>query len=121
MCIHFTQLVANPHFGGISLKWNKWVSINDNLTEPIWSKRSEVVQRLLAQECELCGAHDNIEVHHIRQLADLKQKEGLLESCLIRKRSRAVWRGAVGKVLSETRKTRWLPTLQVFIWLKLVI
>lgn len=62
------------HFGGISLKWNKWVSVNDNLTDPIWSKRSEVVQRLLAQDCELCGSHDNIEVHHIRQLADLKQK-----------------------------------------------
>jgi group II intron reverse transcriptase/maturase len=62
------------YFGGISLKWNKWVSINDNPTEPIWSKRSEVVQRLLAQECEICGAHDKIEVHHIQQLADLKQK-----------------------------------------------
>src|SRR5262249_49186940 len=62
------------YFGGISLKWNKWVSVNDNLTEPIWSKRSEVVQRLMAQECELCGLQTNIEVHHIRQLADLKQK-----------------------------------------------
>ncbi|MBY0500450.1 MAG: maturase [Alphaproteobacteria bacterium] len=61
------------HFGGVSLKWNKWVSVNDNLTEPIWSKRSEVVQRLLAQECELCGSHKNIEMHHIRKLTDLKQ------------------------------------------------
>ncbi len=64
------------HFGGVSLKWNKWVNINDNLTEPIWSKRSELVQRLLAQECELCGAQEKIEVHHIRKLADLKQKGG---------------------------------------------
>lgn len=62
------------HFGGISLKWNKWVSVNDNHTEPIWSKRSEVVQRLTAQECELCGSQEKIEVHHIRKLADLKQK-----------------------------------------------
>ena len=62
------------HFGGVCLKWNKWVSISDNLTEPIWSKRSEVVQRLLAQECELCGSHQNIEMHHIRKLTDLKQK-----------------------------------------------
>ena len=61
------------YFGGISLKWNKWGSINDAHTKPIWNHRSELVQRLLAQECELCGSHDNIEVHHIRKLADLKQ------------------------------------------------
>jgi hypothetical protein len=45
-----------------------------NLTEPIWSKRSEVVHRLLAQECELCGSHQNVEMQHIRKLKDLKQK-----------------------------------------------
>jgi Type II intron maturase len=64
------------YFGGVSLKWNKWVSINDELTEPIWNHRSELVQRLLAQECELCGSHESIEVHHIRKLADLKPKDG---------------------------------------------
>jgi group II intron reverse transcriptase/maturase len=66
-----TPLLA--HFGGVSLRWNKWVAISDTV-EPIWSKRSEVVERLMAQECELCGAKDNIEVHHIRKLADLERK-----------------------------------------------
>jgi Putative restriction endonuclease len=33
-----------------------------------------VVQRLLAQKCEICGATDNIEVHHIRKLADIKRQ-----------------------------------------------
>jgi hypothetical protein len=61
------------HFGGIPLRWNKWVAISDIKAKPIWSGRSEVVQRLLAQECELCGATDKIEVHHIRKLADLNQ------------------------------------------------
>ncbi|RPH71585.1 maturase, partial [bacterium] len=61
------------HFGGVPLKWNKWVAINDTV-EPIWSKRSEIVERLLAQECELCGANENIEVHHIRKLADVSPK-----------------------------------------------
>ncbi|MEO0970800.1 MAG: group II intron reverse transcriptase/maturase [Cyanobacteria bacterium J06639_18] len=61
------------HFGGISLRWNKFVRIDDNLECRIWNGRSEVVQRLLAQECEICGATDNIEVHHIRKLADIKQ------------------------------------------------
>lgn len=62
------------HFGGVCLQWNKWVKIDDNQTNYIWNGRSEVVQRLLAQECEICGATDNIEVHHIRKLADIKQK-----------------------------------------------
>jgi group II intron reverse transcriptase/maturase len=34
--------------------------------------RSEVVQRLIAGKCELCGVEDEpVEVHHIRKLADI--------------------------------------------------
>ena len=62
------------YFGGVSLRWNKWVAIDDNQANYIWNGRSEVVQRLLAQKCALCGATDKIEVHHIRKLADIKQK-----------------------------------------------
>ncbi len=62
------------HFGGVCLRWNKWVKIDDNLANHIWNGRSEVVQRLLAQKCEICGATDNIEVHHVRKLADIQQK-----------------------------------------------
>jgi hypothetical protein len=63
------------HFGAVPLRWNKWVSIDDEISHSrIWSKRSEVIQRLLAQECELCGATDKIEVHHIRKLSDVEQK-----------------------------------------------
>ena len=58
-------------FGGISLRRNEWATI-DEKPKRIWSGHSELVQRLLAQECELCGSMDNIEVHHIRKLADLK-------------------------------------------------
>lgn len=62
------------YFGGVSLKWNKWVGLREQITTPTWSGRSELVQRLKAQECELCGAHDDIEVHHIRKLADIEKK-----------------------------------------------
>ncbi|WP_182318949.1 HNH endonuclease [Wolbachia pipientis] len=57
----------------MSLKWNKWVSISDNLIL-IWNKRSEIEQRLLAQTCELCKSQEQIEVHHVRKLADLLGK-----------------------------------------------
>jgi len=60
------------HFGAVPLQWNKWVAISETV-EPIWSGRSEVVDRLLAQTGEVCGATDHIEVHHIRRLADLRR------------------------------------------------
>lgn len=62
------------YFGGVSLRWNKWVNTDDTQDSKIWNGRSEVVERLLAQKCEICGAMNNIEVHHIRKLADIKQK-----------------------------------------------
>jgi hypothetical protein len=68
------SLVA--YFGGISLKWNKWVSLGEQSTELIWSRRSELVQRLQAQKCELCGSQKKIEVHHIKKLSTLNRKGG---------------------------------------------
>jgi hypothetical protein len=58
-------------FGGIPLRWDRWVKISATPTEPIWSGRREVVERLLAETCALCGATDKSEVHHIRKLTDL--------------------------------------------------
>jgi hypothetical protein len=57
-----TKEALVTHFGGIPLKWNRWVKIDDKPTKPIWSGRSEVVERLLAEECELCGNTERIEV-----------------------------------------------------------
>jgi hypothetical protein len=31
--------------------------------------RNELVRRLLANECELCGSSEKINVHHVRKLA----------------------------------------------------
>jgi hypothetical protein len=67
-----SSLVAR--FGGVSLKWNRWAAISEAKTIPIWSKQSEVVERLLAQKCELCGCTEKIEAHHIRKLSDLDSK-----------------------------------------------
>jgi hypothetical protein len=62
-------------FGGIALKRQPRGHIEDVPTT-ITKKpgRSELVQRLLADTCELCGSHEKCQVHHIRKLADLKQK-----------------------------------------------
>ena len=62
---------CTTHCGAVSLRGNKWVSINDAPTKPIWSGRSEGVERLLAHTCELCGSQEHMEVHHMRKRADL--------------------------------------------------
>jgi group II intron reverse transcriptase/maturase len=61
-------------FGGIPLKRELRTTIND---QPLLRKppgRSELLKRLLADECEICGTTGNIEVHHVRALKDLKTK-----------------------------------------------
>lgn len=58
-------------FGAVPLKRNRWVGIDDS-PKRVYSGRSEIAERLLAEECELCGSTDRIEVHHIRKLADLR-------------------------------------------------
>ena len=67
------SLVAK--WGGISLARRiRAVELNDS-PPVIWnSQRSELIQRLLANTCELCESHENVEVHHIRHLKDLKGK-----------------------------------------------
>lgn len=73
---HQTQgkrpLVAT--FGGLSLAWQKDAIITDNPKQVFNGLRSEIVSRLLAQTCELCGdTNGPFEVHHIRRLSDLNQ------------------------------------------------
>jgi len=59
-------------FGGLPLRREPWAILNDRTT-PIVRERNELVKRLLAQRCELCGSTQDIEVHHIRKLAALKR------------------------------------------------
>jgi group II intron reverse transcriptase/maturase len=60
-------------WGNVSLSWNIQATLDDRPYR-IWNKRTEVVERLLAEECELCGSTEGVEVHHIRALKDLHQK-----------------------------------------------
>jgi group II intron reverse transcriptase/maturase len=66
-----TPLVA--YWGGISLKRKPTAVLND-LPYHIWNRRTELLERLLADACELCGSQENVEVHHIRHLRDLQIK-----------------------------------------------
>jgi group II intron reverse transcriptase/maturase len=66
------DLVAR--WGGIPLNRNAKAVIADK-PGMIWVCRGgELLQRLLANKCEICGSEDNIEVHHVRALKDLNKK-----------------------------------------------
>jgi group II intron reverse transcriptase/maturase len=62
-------------WGGISLARKTMIGNLDDNPKQVWnSARSEILTRLLADTCELCGSHDGVEVHHIRHLKDLHTK-----------------------------------------------
>ncbi len=63
-------------FGGFPLKREReMATTNDLALDLAWYRystiRSELVQRLLQDRCELCGAEGDVETHHIRKLKDL--------------------------------------------------
>lgn len=60
-------------FGAKPIRREKLTVIND-AKPPVLIRCNEIVQRLLKDECELCGSREAIEVHHIRKLKDLKDR-----------------------------------------------
>jgi len=64
------SLVAR--FGELPLRRQKDAVIQDEKPEwTMWVKRTELIQRLLAEKCELCGSEGDVDVHHVRALKDL--------------------------------------------------
>ena len=61
-------------FGGIPLKRKRQAVLVDQ--KPTWNRteHNELIQRLLANTCELCESTEDIEVHHVRALRDLNVK-----------------------------------------------
>ena len=60
-------------FGGIPLRRDREAVLTDE-KPPRFAPITEVVKRLLAERCEICGTSGEVEVHHVRHLSDLKQK-----------------------------------------------
>lgn len=66
------------YWGGIPLKVVKpgteILDDNNGRRNVALSSRTDLIQRLQANECEICGSQENCEVHHVRKLADLKNR-----------------------------------------------
>lgn len=60
-------------------------------TGKIYNIRSQLIDRLLKDTCELCESRGNIEMHHIKKLKDLEQN-GRMEKPEWMKRMKAMRR-----------------------------
>jgi Reverse transcriptase (RNA-dependent DNA polymerase)/Type II intron maturase len=61
-------------WGGVSLARRKGAVLNDRPKSAWNTNRTELLERLLADQCELCGSQEGVQVHHVRSLKDLKCK-----------------------------------------------
>jgi group II intron reverse transcriptase/maturase len=61
------QKALVAYFGGIPLRRQQHAILHDSLPRHFDSSRNELIKRLLADTCELCGAQGHCEVHHIRK------------------------------------------------------
>ncbi len=82
-------------FGGLPLKRQRQAVLVDRQPQRYRSDRAEIVKRLLADECELCGSKVDVEVHHVRALRDLNvqgrnAKSGWVELMAKRRRKTLV-------------------------------
>ena len=60
-------------FGNKPIRRQQSRIIVDEITS-LYPARTELVTRLLANTCELCGSTEKIRVHHVRQLKDIQRK-----------------------------------------------
>jgi hypothetical protein len=60
-------------FGGIPLRRKKEAALTDRPYR-IWTKRTDALDRMLADRCELCGQEGKCEMHHVRKLSNLYRK-----------------------------------------------
>jgi Type II intron maturase len=60
-------------FGGIPLQRVRTAVLTDQRPVMASTRRNELIHRLLAGHCEICEDTVNLEVHHIRKLADLNK------------------------------------------------
>jgi hypothetical protein len=60
-------------FGGIPLRRQRKAILADRQPIRVDYPHKELLTRLLADRCEVCGNHGEVQVHHIAKLADLTQ------------------------------------------------
>ncbi len=68
---HKKPLIAT--FGKKPIQRKEGVKIQDDI-QRTYPGRNDLLTRMLANVCELCGSSEYVEAHHVRKLADIKKK-----------------------------------------------
>ena len=61
-------------FGGMPLRRQHQAVVVDTAPSIHVPRPNELLKRVLADTCEICGSTENCQVHHVRKLADLEVK-----------------------------------------------
>jgi hypothetical protein len=69
-------------WGGISRARNAQATLTD-APLPVCGPRPELARRLLADTCALCTSQEDVQVHHIRALQDLRRKGRVEPPCWV--------------------------------------
>jgi len=60
------------HYGAIPLKRDPKPALIKDALPKFGTNHSELINRMMTSECEMCGNKGQIQVHHVRKLSDLK-------------------------------------------------
>ena len=71
---------------GFKRKTLNETSSTDLIPNPAIIGRTSMMDRLQARRCEYCGATDDLQMHHVRKLKDLKGKEDWEKHMIARRR-----------------------------------
>lgn len=61
-------------YGKITIRQNRKATMKDEKPISFTARKTELIQRLLNNQCELCGKYGEVVGHHIRKLKDLKKR-----------------------------------------------
>jgi hypothetical protein len=112
-------------WGGIPLKVNIKATLDDQPVR-IWSTRTELEERFLADTCEYCGSHERCQVHHVRALKDLhvqgrKPKPRWMELMAARQRKTMVVCKTCHEDITHGRPMRRTETQTGFLHAKFMV
>lgn len=60
-------------FGRKPIERNLDAVIEDDI-QHVYTGTTQLIERLRADTCEICGSHEDVQVHHIKKLKDLRKK-----------------------------------------------
>jgi group II intron reverse transcriptase/maturase len=90
------RMALVAQFGGIKIAYDKSADVADvadDVPRQFLGTRSQLIDRLSRNVCELCGAQEDVEMHHIRKLKELRRKGG---------KAKPVW---MVRMIAMNRKT----------------